>query len=193
MKSKVVYLTIQIQRSLFILRTAEEFRSNASAGHTVKFSGRTLYEILNRERKGPSRGVIQKGEPHERNPCVPKFEERTLEETSIQEECARNAAWDLARIFFKLKADDKATFCSLVEIEAPWLVSQNSEERMFVVESGASMHMLSKKDSSSDEMDTLRRSKNPTTAVTANGEVQTNEEEQVHAHDHELFVSAITR
>ena len=55
-------------------------------------------------------------------------------------------------------------------------VSKNTEERMFVVDLGASMHMLSKKDLSSDEMDTLRRSRNPTTVVTANGEVQTNEE-----------------
>ena len=38
------------------------------------------------------------------------------------------------------------------------------------------MHMLSNKDLSSDEMDTLRRSRTPTTVVTANGEVQTNEE-----------------
>ena len=41
------------------------------------------------------------------------------------------------------------------------LVSRNTEERMFVVDSGASMHMLSKKDLRSDEMDTLRRSRKP--------------------------------
>ena len=51
------------------------------------------------------------------------------------------------------------------------------------------MHMLSKKDLSSDEMDTLRRSRNPTTVVTANGEVQTNEEAQVHLHGLDLFVT----
>ena len=38
------------------------------------------------------------------------------------------------------------------------------------------MHMLSKTDLSSDEMDTLRRSRAPSTVVTAIGEVQTNEE-----------------
>ena len=54
--------------------------------------------------------------------------------------------------------------------------SKTPEEREFVVDSGASMHMPSKKDSSSDEMDTLRRSRNPTTVATANGEVHTNEE-----------------
>ena len=90
---------------------------------------------------------------------------------------------------FKLKAEDKATFDSPVEVKAPVLVSRNTEERMFVIDSGASKHMLSKKDSSSDEMDTLRRSRNPTTAVTANGEVQTNEEAQVYVHDLDLFVT----
>ena len=69
------------------------------------------------------------------------------------------------------------------------LVSKNTEERMYVVDSGASMHMLSKKDLSSDEIESLRRSTNPTTVVTANGEVQTNEEAQVYVHDLDLFVT----
>ena len=38
---------------------------------------------------------------------------------------------------------------------------------MSVVDSGASMHMLSKKDSSSDEMETLRSSRNHTTVGTS--------------------------
>ena len=58
-----------------------------------------------------------------------------------------------------------------------------------MVDSGASVHMLSKKDLTSDELDTLRTSRNPTTVVTANGEVQTNEEAQVYVHDLHLFVS----
>ena len=80
------------------------------------------------------------------NPCAPKFEERTPEETSRQEQYARKAAWNLARKMYKLKAEDKATFQSHVEIKELVLVSKNTEERMFVVDSGASMHMLSKKD-----------------------------------------------
>ena len=42
---------------------------------------------------------------------------------------------------------------------------------------------------SSDEVDTLRRSRNLVTVVTANGEVQTNEEAQVYVHDLDLFVT----
>ena len=51
------------------------------------------------------------------------------------------------------------------------------------------MHMMSKKDLSTDERETLRRSTNPTTALTANGKVQTNEEAQVYVYDLDLFVT----
>ena len=133
--------------------------------------------------------MIQKGDPYERNPCAPRFEERTPEETSRKERCAGKAAWNLATKMFKLKANDKATFYSHVEIKALVLVSRNTEDRMFVVDSGASMHMLSKKDLCSGETDTLRRSRNTTLVMTENGEVQTNEEAQVHVHDLDLFVT----
>ena len=51
------------------------------------------------------------------------------------------------------------------------------------------MHMLSKKGFNSGEVATLRRSKNTTMVVTANGEVQTNEEAQENVHDLDLFVT----
>ena len=41
------------------------------------------------------------------------------------------------------------------------------------------MHMISKKDLNSAEMDTLTTSRSPTTVKTANGEVQTHEEATV--------------
>ena len=41
----------------------------------------------------------------------------------------------------------------------------------------------------SGELDTLRKSSNPTTVMTANGEVQTSEEAQVYVHDLDLFVT----
>ena len=51
------------------------------------------------------------------------------------------------------------------------------------------MHMVSEKDSSSDEVDTLRKSRNPRVVLTANGEVHTHEAAQVFVHDHHLFVT----
>ena len=47
------------------------------------------HHIKIRESKGPSRGIIQKCEPHERNPCAFGFEERAQDETLHQERCAR--------------------------------------------------------------------------------------------------------
>ena len=42
------------------------------------------------------------------------------------------------------------------------------------------MHMISKKDLNSVEMDSLTKSCSPTTVITANGDVQTNEEATVY-------------
>ena len=57
----------------------------------------------NRERKGPSRGVIQKCELHERSSCAPTFAEGTQDETLHQENQARGVAYELAKSVFKLK------------------------------------------------------------------------------------------
>ena len=160
----------------------------------VKFSKGTRHQIKIREREGPSRGTIQKCEPHERSLCAPKFEQRSHEETLHQERCARRVAWHLAKNIHKLKNADKATFCTPIEARvmlAP--TSKRPKQREFVVDSGASMHMMSKNKLSSDELYTLRRSRNPTVVLTANGEVHTNEEAQVYVHDLNLFVTAITR
>ena len=73
------------------------------SNHTIKFSKGTWHHIKNRERKGPSEGVMQKCEPQDRNPCRKKFEDRTLQETLQQERCARREAWNLATHVYKLK------------------------------------------------------------------------------------------
>ena len=51
------------------------------------------------------------------------------------------------------------------------------------------MHMISKKDLSDAEMDTLSKSCSPTRVITANGEVQTHEEATVYVK--ELYISLI--
>ena len=66
---------------------------------------------------------------------------------------------------------------SLHSPDEEWILlaasTTNSEEREFVEDSGASMHMFSKKDRNKAELETVRISKNPIMLVTANGEVQT--------------------
>ena len=61
----------------------------------------------------------------------------------------------------------------------PAASTKELEEREFVVDSGASMHMVSKKDLNSAELEAMRTSRSPTTVMTANGEVQTREEATV--------------
>ena len=109
-------------------------------------------------------------------PNAPKFEDRSREETEWQELGAREAAWKLAKNVFKLKEHEKAAFFSSPENRCHLASSLKPEEREFVVDSGASMHMISKKDLSEAEMDTLTKSCSPTIVITANGEVQTQEE-----------------
>ena len=53
------------------------------------------------------------------------------------------------------------------------------------------MHMLSRKDLISAELETVRVSKSPTTVVAANGEVQTKEEATAYVKELDLFVTVI--
>ena len=63
------------------------------------------------------------------------------------------------------------------------------EERELVVDSGVSIHMISKKDLSDAEMDTLTKSCSPTIVITANGEVQTQEEATVYVKELDIFLT----
>ena len=76
-----------------------------------------------------------------------KFEDRSQEETQRQECCARGDAWRLAKNMYKLKVKEKATFFSPSD---EWILTVAStikpEEGVFVVDSSASMHMVSRKD-----------------------------------------------
>ena len=47
--------------------------------------------------QNPSLGYICPGEPRERSPHAPKFEDRSLDETEWQEQGPREAAWKLAK------------------------------------------------------------------------------------------------
>ena len=139
--------------------------------------------------QNPSLGYICPGEPHERSPNAPKFEDRSQEETEWQEQGAREAAWKLAKNVLKLKEHQRAAFFSPSENRCLPASTLKPEERDFVVDSGASMHMISKKDLSNAEMDTLTKSCSPTIVITANGEVQTHEEAIVYVKELDIFLT----
>ena len=134
--------------------------------------------------------MICPGDPHQRNPNAPKFEDRSQEETERQERCAGEAAWKLTKSVLKLKEQERATFFSPSEnwrLPAP--SNLKLEEREFVVDSGASMHMITKKDLNSAEMDTLTKSCSPTIVITGTGEVQTHEEATVYVKELVIFLT----
>ena len=132
--------------------------------------------------------MICPGDPHQRNPNAPIFEDRSQQETEWQERCAREAAWKLAKSVLKFKEQERAAFFSPSENRCLLASTLKPEEREFVVDSGASMHMISKKDLNDAEMDTLTKSCSPTIVITANGEVQTHEEATVYVRELDIFL-----
>ena len=134
-----------------------------------------------------SLGYVCPGESHQRSPNAPKFEDRSQEDTEWQEQGAREAAWRLAKSVLKPKEKNKATFFSPSENRCLPASTLKPEEREFVVDSGASMHVISKKDLNYAEMDTFTKSCSPTTVITANGEVQTHEEATVYVKELDIL------
>ena len=66
------------------------------------------------DKKGPSLGKNVKV-LYQRSPWAIIFDDRSHEETERQERCAQIKVWDLAKIKFKFKENDKTTFFSLAE------------------------------------------------------------------------------
>ena len=109
-----------------------------------------------------------------------------------QEQGAREAAWKLSKSVFKnFNEHERAAFFSPSENRCLLASNLKPELREFVVDSGASMHMISKKDLSDAEMDTLTKSCSPTIVITANGEVQTHEEAIVYVKELDFFLTKV--
>ena len=158
----------------------------------IRFTQSTLRQASIQENKGPSLGKIQVKHPHQQSPYAMKFEDWSQEETEIQQRCARGKAGNLVKNIYKLKEKDKATFFSPTNewcLPAPSIIEPQETE--LVVDSRASMHMVSKKDLNSAELETMRTSRSPTTVITANGEVQTREEATVFVKELDFFVTVM--
>ena len=180
-----IFQDMEPPKSSSILRKSSNIRRPI---RRVRFTQAVLRHANIRD-QNPSLGMICRGDLHQRNPNAPKFEDRSQEETEWQERCAREAAWRLAKSVLKLKEHERATFFSPSETRFLPASTLKPEEREFVVDSGASMHMISKKDLNSVELETLTTSRSPTTVMTANGEVQTHEEATVYVKELEKFLT----
>ena len=180
-----VFQDMEPPKSSSILRKSSDIRKPIRC---VKFT-KAVARHANIRDQNPSLGMICPGEPHQRSPNAPKFEDRSQEETEWQEQGAREAAWKLAQNVLKLKERERATFFSPSENRCRPVSTLKPEEREFVVDSGASMLMISKKDLSDAEMDTLTKSCSPTIVITANGVVQTHEEAIVYVKELDMFLT----
>ena len=101
-------------KSSSILRKSSDVRKPIRC---VKFT-KAVARHANIRDQNPSLGYICPGEPHQRSPNAPKFEDLSQEETQWQERWAREAAWKLAKSVLKLKEKNKATFFSPSEVGA---------------------------------------------------------------------------
>ena len=103
-----VFQDMEPPKSSSILRKSSDIRKPI---RRVKFTKAVARHAYIRD-QNPSLGMICLGEPHQRSPNAPKFEDRSQEETEWQEQGARDAAWKLAKSVLKFKERDKATFFS---------------------------------------------------------------------------------
>ena len=98
----------------------------------VKFTKAVARHTKMRD-KNPSLGFFCPGEPRQRSPNAPKFEDRSQEETEWQEQGAREAAWKLAKNVLKLKEHERVTFFSPSENWCLLASNLKPEEREFVL------------------------------------------------------------
>ena len=136
--------------------------------------------------QNPSLGYICPGEPHERTPTLQNLRIGLRRQNGKSDVPAKQrGSWPKVEI----QGENRATFFSPSENRCLPASTLKPEEREFVVGSGASMHMISKKDLSDGEMDTLTKSCSLTKVITANGEVQTHEEATVYVKELERFLT----
>ena len=98
-----IFQDMEPPKSSSILRKSSDIRKPIRC---VQFT-KAVVRHANIRDQNPSLGMICSGDSHQRNHNVPKFEDRSQEETEWQGRCAREAAWKLAKNIIKLKEKDK--------------------------------------------------------------------------------------
>ena len=96
-RTLLVFQDMESPKSLSILRKSSNIRKPIRC---VKFTKAVVRHADIRD-QNPSLGMICPGEPHQRSPNAPKFEDRSQEVTEWQEQGAREAAWRLAKSILK--------------------------------------------------------------------------------------------
>ena len=111
-----VFQDMEPPKSSSILRKSSDIRKPIRC---VQFT-KAVVRLADIRDQNPSLGMICPGEPHQRNPNAPKFENRSQDETEWQERCACEAAWRLAKSILKITGEKKSsillTFGKLVPV-----------------------------------------------------------------------------
>ena len=153
--------------------------------HCVKFTKATARHAKNRDQTPPL-GMICPSEPHQRSPKI--WGSVSGGDRVARARCPWSSV-EAGQKCEKLKEKNKAAIFSPSENRCLPASTLKPEEREFVVDSGASMHMISKKDLNYSEMDTLTKSCCPTILITTNGEVQTHEEATMYVKELDIFLT----
>ena len=179
--SKVVYFKTQIQWRLFHGKLKNwDWTLRRDTPEILRMH---LVRNWIRERKRQSGGISQKGQPHERNPCEPVLRNNHLRKPHDKQIVSAKQRGIWREKYVSSRQKIKLRFYSFVK--AP--ETQKIVCLIWIREHQCTM--LSKGELSSDTMDTLRRSKNPTCDLPQPGAVQINEQAQVFVHDLDLFAT----
>ena len=84
-----VFQDMEPPKSSSILRKSSDMQKPIRC---VKFT-KAVARDANIRDQNPSLGMMWSAEPHQRSPCAPKFEHRSLEETEWQGRCAQRGSW----------------------------------------------------------------------------------------------------
>ena len=106
-----VFQDMEPPKSSSILRKSSNIRKPIRCARFTK----AVLRHANIRDQNPSLGMICPGDPHQRTPNAPNFEDRSQEETEWQERFPREAAWRLAENILKLPEKHKTAFFSLSE------------------------------------------------------------------------------
>ena len=109
------------------------------------------------------------------------------------EDGARKAARQWAQTMYRIRGtylENEATFFDRkMEWRAASTSTGNPDEKKFIVDSGASVHMMSKMGSSPEELETVNVSRRTTTVITADGSMNATEEAMVYVKEMDMFVT----
>ena len=145
---------------------------------TWKIGNKTRRQILRkhrtnikiRDRNGLSRSITRKCAPHERVLARRNSGKDYMKRPRTEKDARAEQHDILRKTFTSSRIRTKLRFFTPTEaVVTLTSTSKRPEEREVVVDSGASMDMMSKKGLSSDELDTLRKSRTHTVVLTANG------------------------